>query len=700
MQNWLLSDCIQVLKKGVARRMDWARLSGMWRFGVNRAEKVGCVSRAVVQSLFVCVLWSVAQLSWAVPPLATAPELASLSQVGSHASVDARLHWQSAIVGTNSLKSSQAGDPEVYWMSPNAEFKTGSVTERMRLAQGQRYVARLNMLSTGFGANIHLVFKMPRLDAVHVAYRYDNEPWVKASAGDTLAMNTWASSDRQPSFDIPLRPGNLNLVAEVAHLGVVDSPMQLQSTNTFRDQQLLYALRTGGLLGVNLILAVLGLAFAMGYGRPNFLAISVMAIVIVMVTGSVSGMAGIYLLNDSATFNDESKFWAQTVWCCVFPWVTSIALVQRPTFTWSGRAASAYALLGLAAATVFMGYKFRNAALAWIPVMALFSIFFALCLLAKAFLRKQTNAWAVAPAVVLYGAALLAPLAAFLGYILDEKATLWAALVMMLSAMLFFRAMLRQYRQGRMVMTRAKTSPARDVLTGLLSRKGFEKMLEHNITRMKSERMYAAFYYIKVSDAQTLKERFGDEGFEVGMVQLAAAISSSISVVDSVGRVAPNAFAVTVLMPRDAKLANGLAQKILTRTMSLASHGAPLAQTGRIAVAWLPVFGTQLPDIERRALRALRKMEEGKRIVWVGGANAQADASQLPDGLTSPTTRPNNGQYADDELPSLPGMINQIEREMLGPDSGELTEEAERLMRQLQSRPGALQAAGGVTYPK
>jgi hypothetical protein len=168
---------------------------------------------------------------------------------------------------------------------------------------------------------------------------------------------------------------------------------------------------------------------------------------------------------------------------------------------------------------------------------------------------------------------------------------------------------------------------------------------------------------------------------------LAAALSSSISVADSVGRVAPNAFAVTVLMQRDANVASRLAQKILTRTMALASHGAPLAQTGRIAVAWLPVFGTQLPEIERRCLRVIHKMEQGKRIVWVGGANAQADLSQLPDGLSSATsTKPHNGPEADEELPSLPGVINRLQEEMLGPDTQTLTAEADRLMRKLQAK--------------
>jgi GGDEF domain-containing protein len=634
-----------------------------------------------------CVALAMQGAAWAIPPMATASELASLSANGQHVSIDARKHWQSALVGVSQLRPSQASDPELYWTSPNAEFKTQATAERMRLTDGQRYVARLNMQSTGFGSSMHLVFKMPRLDAVHMAYRYDNEPWIKASAGDTIPMNAWAFSDRQPSFDIPLRPGNLNIVVEIAHIGVVDAPMQLQSSSTFRDERLTHGLSIGALVGINFVLALLGAAAAFSFGRANFLAVSVMTTLMAMAIGSVSGMSGVYMFTSSATFNDESKFWTLTAWCVVFPWVTAVALSLRQSSRWWWRASIIYAALGLVFGTLMMGYSQRSTILIWVPMIAIVSAAFSLTLLGLALLQRQRLAVPLVAAILVYAFALMVPLSAFLGYLLNEDATMIAAVATMFSALLFLQAMLGQYRHGRMVMSRAKISPARDVLTGLLSRKGFEQMLVRNVQRMKSERSYAAFYYIQVGDAQTLKERYGDEGFETGMVQMAAAISSTVSVVDSVGRVAPNAFAVIVLMPRDAAMANRLSQKILTRTMSLASHGAPLAQTGRIAVAWLPIFGTLLPDIERRALRALRKIEDGKRIVWVGGALAQADASQSAEGVTNPTTRPNNGQQADDELPSLPGMINRIELEMLGTESEQMTDEAERLMRELQQRP-------------
>ncbi len=638
------------------------------------------------------LLCAVAALAWhgvasAEPAVISSPELAQLSDINSHASVDLRQYWQAALINVDGLPNIHPSDPQALWALPDTQFQTTTQPARIRLTQGQRYVARMQMLSSGFGANINLSFLMPRLDAVHVAYRYDQEPWVVASAGDTIPMDEWAFRDRQPSFDIPLRQGKLQIVAEIAHLGVLDTPVVLQSANAYRDNRLAIGLMIGALVGINLVFALVGIGAALTFQRWGFLAVTVMAGLAAVVITTNSGMAGVYLLTNSVIFNDQAKFFTNTMWCVLFPWVTATVLYQKLHALAWWRMSQVYAVLGVALTIWSMNYAMRSQMVGWIPVIAFASIAIATAISLQAVLRMQAHALLTMPGVLLYALALLTHLASNRGYLSNDKALVYSAVATILAALLFLQVIVRQHRHGRLVMARAKTSPGRDVLTGLLSRKGFEQVLVRDVKRMYAERTYAAFFYIKVSDAQTLKDRYGDEGFEVGMVQLAAALSSSISVVDTVGRIAPNAFAVTAFMQRDANMANGLAQKILTRTMALASHGAPLAQTGRIAVAWLPVFGTLLPDIERRCLRAMRNMDEGKRIVWVGGVNAHTDHSQLSDGQSSAaSTKPNNGQEADEELPSLPGMINRLEEEMLGPDTQILEAEADRLMRKLKAK--------------
>jgi two-component system, sensor histidine kinase LadS len=599
-------------------------------------------------------------------------------------SLELRNLWESTLVDVPEQANAKAFNPQEVWQWPAERFAGEQTKQRMVMAAKQRFVARMEVASSHVGDGIYLVFKMPRLDAVHIFYRYGNEPWTKESAGDTLPMATWPFFDRQPSFDLPQRQGILSVVVEMAHQGVLDAPVLLESSNSFRQDGIDASITSGLLIGVNLVLAAVGLMAALNFRRFGFLSISLMTLLMALVVFTNSGLAGVYVQTESSEFNDQSKFLANTLLCVAFPWVTAVALSQRFYSRSWWYLAMAWTALGSLLGVWLMQYPLRHLTLTLVPFVLAGSLLISLAMLVNALLRLQTLAVPAAPGIVLYAVSLVVPLAAYLGFMQNDLAVLVASLATLIAALVFLQVMVRQHRQGRMVMARAKTSAGRDVLTGLLSRQGFEQILAKNVTRMHAEKVYAAFFYVTVSDAKTLQERFGDEGFEGGMVQMAAAISSSVSVVDTVGRVASNAFAVTV-MPRDAKLANSMAQKMITRTMSLASHGAPMAQTARIAIAWLPVFGTLLPDIERRAQRILRKMEEGKRIAWVGGEYAQMDLSQMPDGSSNPTTKPNNGQTADDDLPSLPGMINRIEQEMLGPDTEQLKSEADRLMKMMKA---------------
>jgi diguanylate cyclase (GGDEF)-like protein len=651
----------------------------MASFWFKTTARMSALAPAAWVLLWLVGALSIQGLAYAVPVPVTAPDFAKLSQGSERVRVDARQYWQSAIVGVKDLPTQTPSSTETLWNTPDAEFQVGWLPKRLQLSAGQRYVARLNLPSPTYGNNMHLVFNMPRLDAVHVAYRYGSEPWVMASAGDTIAMNKWAFSDRQPSFDIPIRPGNLNVVAEIAHIGVVDAPIELQSSSTFRDARLSHGLVTGALIGVNLIFMLIGITTAFTFRRSNFLAVSLMTALVAVAVSAVSGMLGIYMQPDSATFNDEAKFFSLTAWSVVFPLITAVVLAQRQYAPVWWYAAVAYAVLGMAFNFAFVGYDMRVKALQWIPMVALASVLVSLAITVHAFMRKQPFALAMGFPIVLYAVALMLPFAAYMGYMLNEDATMLSAVITMLAAMLFFQALVRQYRQGRMVMSRAKFSPARDALTGLLSRQGFEQMLARNVQRMKSERTFAAFLYIRVSEPRILVDRYGAEGFETGMVQMAAAISSSISVVDTVGRVAPNAFAVMILMPHDPKTANQLVQKILTRIMSLATHGAPMAQSAQIAAAWMPIFGIDLSILERRADRALRKMDDAKRITWIGGVQAHVAASQLSTDYSDATTKPHNGQQSDEALPSLPGVIDRLEEEMLGPTTEQLQEEVQRM---------------------
>jgi GGDEF domain-containing protein len=634
-----------------------------------------CIVRCARQVLLVTLGWLLVSLAQAAPALDLGGSDPSRLQF------DLRSHWQMARLAGPDRAGSLPLDPQVVWSIPDSQFVAGQQAP-MKLRAGERMVARLAIQVQGSQNDLLVELPMPRLDIVHLSYRYDNDgAWVLRVAGDQIPMVDWPFANRHPVFVIHAKPGSLQMVLDIAHQGLVSTPVYLLGDAGFREARFDGALRTGALLGLAVVLSLVGFGAATVFKRYSFAAVALMTMSVGFAVFCQGGVAGMYMGTHTSWFNDLCKFFSGMLCGALIPWTIAVVVSQKSysklvwwlVLLWMGG--------GLLAALTLTSPNSRDAQAAILPMYLVGSLVFAFVIALGSVVRRQAHAhWTVA-GVLFYWLGILAPLAAYWGYGDVAQSFVISSVGFMLSTLLLLYTLVLQYRQGRLVISRANTSPSRDVLTGLLSRQGFELLLAKNIRQLTAEKTYAAFFYIAVSDAHTLQERFGDEGFEVGMVQMAAAISSSVSVVDTVGRVAPNAFAVTVVMPRDATLVNGLAQKFLTRAMALASHSAPLATTTRIAIAWLPVFGSLLPDIERRALAALRTLETGKRIAWVGGVYAQVDPSQIHGVSGSPSTEPRSGQTGEDSLPSLPGMINRLEHDMLGMDSEQLRAKADLPMQ-------------------
>lgn len=641
------------------------------RYAASRVMRAG---RALLGAMgFSLMLGLLCSPVHAVPEWVLDSQLASPSNMHESMAVDLRSQWQSAVVVQGEQPNDQALPPQDVWAWANNRFSQTAQPQAVTVRRNERYVARLVLASAGAGAGLKLSFAMPRLDAVHVAYRYGDEPWVQAVAGDTVAMLRWPFADRQPTFDLPQRPGKLSLVVQIAHRGVIDAPMVLQNAQAYGQQRMNASLTGGLLVGINLVLLALGGLAALNFRRASFLAISGMTLLMAAVVATNSGIAGVYWFTDSAVFNDQSKFLANTLWCVLFPFITATVLSQRVYAKYWWLAALAWAVVGSVVALWWMQYPLRGTALRMVPVLVLLSTAFSLAILLHARANNHVPVAAMAIGVLLYALSLMAPLLAYLGFLSNDVGALVASLATLCAALLFLHALVYQHRLGHMVMARAATSLGRDMLTGLLNRQGFHNALVESASRMEQESLTAAFFYIRISNVQGLKERYGEEGFEVGMVQMAATLASSIPGADKVGRIAPNAFAFTVMMPRDEKRASHIAQKILGRSMALASHGAPLAQTARIAIAWMPTFGTELAVLERRARRTLRQMENGKRIAWVGGVHAQSDSLYEPSTSTSGShsgvQSVHSGLDRADTVPSMQATIMRLEKDMLGPDS-------------------------------
>jgi GGDEF domain-containing protein len=636
-------------------------------------------------------------LAGAVPQIAWTDQIQAVAQPGlrSTVSVDVLDLWESTIVSGVTTTNAQFFDPEQVWSWSAKRFNTRMPKQAYALREGDRVLARLQIFSEKAGTELNLSMQMPRLDAAHVSYRYDGGPWTTLSAGDTLAMSDWTLPDRQPSFNIPLLMGQLDIVAEIAHRGNAYAPIVLQNDAAYLSDLTISSWVIGALIGVNLVLALMGVLLALNFRRGNFLGVSLMTFTISVVLFFNSGLGGLYFGTHHAGFNDQSKFFGNNVWCVSLPWVAALSMGIRHSAKRWWMMALTTAVGGTLLAAVWMDYSLRDTAWAGVPAMLAIVMVMTLLMALWAWFRSICQSWAIMAGIAAYIASLMAPYLAFVGLISIGSAGLAAALFSMLSALLLMRGLYLQHRMGRQVIARANISPQRDVLTGLLNRKGLEAHLLQLQERMQQQQTCAAFCYLNVADAETAQQILGEEGFEMGMVQIAASLSSSVSGVDGLARISQHAFAITVLMPPDPALGTRMAQKVLSRMMALASHGTPLASSTRIAMAWLPLFGLKVDSLERRALRTLVTMDSNKRIGWVGGQASHAEAAQMLRDERNAYSTPSDqfinealGKVSkpDGAVSNLSDRIRRIEREMLqGVDTKFLMAEAERMSRMLNN---------------
>jgi two-component system, sensor histidine kinase LadS len=616
------------------------------------------------------------------------------SEPGQQANVTIPLQqvWEAARIGDVKLTNKEHFDPAQVWQWPAQRFDAARSQQAYTLRSGERYIARVTLFSEQAGTDLNLSFGMPRLDAVHVSYRYDAGAWKTLSAGDTLPMNDWALPQRQPSFDIPLASGQLDIVVQVAHRGNVFAPALLQNDRAYLSDLTGSTWVLGLIIGVNLVLALFGVLLALNFRRASFLAVSMMSFAMALVLFFGSGLGGLYLGTSMAGFNDHAKFFSHNIWCLALPWVAAVVMGMRQYALRWWSVSLAIFISGLVLTLFWMDYAYRDTASWGVPLLLISTLLFTALMVGWAWLRRISRQPETIAGIVAYILALLVPYVGFTGVISQGHANSWAAAFSMLSAILLMRGLYLLYRMGRQVMARANISPQRDVLTGLLNRTGFERHLQRLRERIEKEQTCAAFIYLSVADVETATQMFGEEGFEMGMVQIAATLSSSVSGVDGLGRVSHHAFGVTVMMPPDPALATRLAQKILSRMMALATHGTPLAGSTRMAIAWLPLFGFKVESLERRSLRTLIAMDENKRIGWVGGQESHAEAAQMLKDARLAYSTPSGNPEQDDEDALLPKNLEQvsnlserirrIEREMLqGVDTRFLMAEAERMSR-------------------
>ncbi len=556
--------------------------------------------------------------------------------------------WEAAYVAAPGPSTHLAHDPDQVWAWDDAVFIDKAAKNAWLTAQ-QRYVARISLVSTAQGHSIHLHSRTSRMDALHVAYRWNNGPWIRMAAGDTIAMNQWPRASAAPSFVMELQRGRLDLVAEFAHAGATDTLLELHSASSAHDEDVSTALVVGLLGGFGLIMALGGLWAAWSFRRAGFLAVSLLGVIGAALVSAHSGLLGVYVMTDSARFSDGIKVFINTVWTAILPLVMAVALSTRRYAPNWWRAALAWALLLLGLSLWLHDNDWRYLALPAGLAFAFVGVCFALMLLAVAVVRKHRVGPLLPLALVLFAVSFFLPAAGYLGWFSASLAISGTTVAALAASLLVFQDLALQYRLGRTVRARAQTGGVRDALTGLLNRQGFEKRLAGELPLMGTHlHRGCAFLYVSVGDdADRLREQFGVEGYELGLVQISAALAAGFSALEPLGRIGPSAFAVAVLNTPDLPAAHAQAQRLLGQLIKLGDQTSVLANNARIAVAWLHGQTVSLAELEQSCQDTLAQLGGAKRIATVD-----------PQTVTLAQNNRSVGQA-----------IDELAREVFGPDT-------------------------------
>ncbi|MFM7330263.1 MAG: hypothetical protein ACKO1L_01140 [Brachymonas sp.] len=124
------------------------------------------------------VLWGVGLTASSAPLINWTQAVALSVQNNDQANVslDLRSRWEATKVGAVDMPNQQALAPESIWQWPDERFSTNDWQGALRMRADERLVTRLTVVSEQLGTDFTLSLKQPRLDAVHVSYRYDNGP--------------------------------------------------------------------------------------------------------------------------------------------------------------------------------------------------------------------------------------------------------------------------------------------------------------------------------------------------------------------------------------------------------------------------------------------------------------------------------------------------------------------------------------------
>jgi diguanylate cyclase (GGDEF)-like protein len=523
---------------------------------------------------------------------------------------------QIAPAGLYTDVSAQAG----FWFEPAGRASVEAVAETPHvfattgtrswpLQAGNALWARVVLPPMAGPDRWYLDNASPATDRTTVYVR-SADGWQATEAGDKVAVSTWPSPERMPTFRLPV---SATAPTEV----LVRIENQFNTTprlRLWRDGDLTQVregeyLLLGGFFALALVI-VLGCATqAVLYRDKVFAWFGGYALMLAGAQAALTGLLGQFILTDNPWLLDRSVYIAPMLATTLALWFIREVTDLRTSAAWLYQTAFWFGALGL-------GF------LAWFlvtPEQSVFSLY---------------NLYIVSAFVFVIGALALAArrgdpyalwfllgfgvLMAGSGLVILRNLEILPAHFFVLNAPIISAAMalpicywVAQTRARALFVAQARANALQsdDPLTGLANRSRFEQRLPNTLIRANSRAVNGALLLIEVANLSQLVKESGDEWRDKAMVVAAARLRDLARDVDLLARVGPAQFGLIMEGPVNRAEAADAAARAVARGLQQSSnlpHGQSLNL--HVAVLMMPEHGSEPDELLRAGEQLLERI--------------------------------------------------------------------------------------------
>jgi diguanylate cyclase (GGDEF)-like protein len=390
-----------------------------------------------------------------------------------------------------------------------------------------------------------LVFPMPVLDSVTVYQQDARGHWSGQSAGDTLAVATWAEPGRYPHFRIDLPRGQArDIYVRIRHLTPADFPIQLLTESAFEQRVQLEYLGLGLTFGALMLLIAACLAQSLVYRDGVYAWYALYALVTAIGVTSYTGVAAHLLWPGFGALGDSPQG------CLALLAGAAALLFVRNLIGISARHRIADQLVfwaGLSGIVLAALFPLLPKA----PGLALVAVYVAGATLANVWIAfaawrrgDSVGAWVLVAYVPLTLAVGMALVRLF-GWLPVSFGTQYAIVVAMaLEVPLLLVALNIRSRERHGAQIRELALSSQDALTGLLAPHLFHDRLRQVVARHKRDQENAAIVFIDLVNYPRIKDYYGSAVAEQSLLRSVIKLRRLLRDVDTVSRIGEARFGV------------------------------------------------------------------------------------------------------------------------------------------------------------